>query len=95
MDSVVIERLIEFCRATPGIYEVYHYGQAVKKQFSLVLAFIVFDPNKNITNSIISAVQAAFTGHQPSAPLDVQFFGPDEDLSTIKAIKNALVYKRN
>jgi hypothetical protein len=95
LDPDMIARLLAYFRSTEGILEVYHFGQTVKHEFSLVLAFKLQNPNPGIKAGIVSAVRASIGSNQPPYPLDVQFFDPGEDYELVKAVENALIYEKS
>jgi hypothetical protein len=92
LDPDVIARLMPYFKSTEGILEVYHYGQTVKKQFSLVLGFKVQNPNPEIEASIEAAVQASLGSEKLSYPLDVRFFSTGEDYEQVKAVEKRVFH---
>jgi hypothetical protein len=95
LDPDVIARLVDYFKSTEDIQEVYCYGQTVKQQFSLVLGFKLQNLNPGIEAGVVAAVQASIGSNQPSYPLDVQFFDPVEDYELVKAVENALIYRKS
>jgi hypothetical protein len=95
LDPGVIARLMAYFKSTERIQEVYQYGQTVNRLFSLVLAFKLQNPNPEIEAGIVAAVQSSLGSSHPPYPLDIQFMDQNGEYEEVKAVENALIYKKS
>jgi hypothetical protein len=94
LDPGVIARLMPYFKSTEDILEVYHYGQTVKQDFSLVLGFKLHNPNPGIEADIVAAVQASLGADKPPFPLDVRFLDTGKEYDQVKGLEDALLYRK-